>query len=78
MLAPFSTGHFPRSCRVCGTSFVGLGILCPTHLAPHARQRAFEIQAARKQSHQIIAACESRAQASRPPRTEIPDELDTA
>lgn len=71
-----STGQHSRTCRVCGATFVGLGTLCPIHLATQARQRAFELQAARKRSNQIIAARERMAQAARPARTELPDELD--
>ena len=74
--APFSTGHHPRNCRICGTSFVGLGTLCPTHLAAQARTRAAQIQAERAHSAQILAAREQQAQAARPARVEIPDELD--
>lgn len=74
--APFSTGHSPRTCRICGTPFVGLGTLCPVHLAAQARTRAAQIQVERARSAQIIAAREHAAQAARPARTEIPDELD--
>ncbi|OQY87142.1 MAG: hypothetical protein B6D41_12225 [Chloroflexi bacterium UTCFX4] len=74
--APFSTGHSPRTCRICGAAFLGLGTLCPLHLAAQARTRAAQIQAERARSAQIIAARELQAQAARPARTEIPDELD--
>jgi len=74
--APFSTGYHPRHCRICGASFVGLGVLCPIHLAAHARQRATQLQAERERSEQILAAREQQAQAARPQRTEFPDELD--
>ncbi len=75
-LHPFSTGHSPRRCRICGAPFVGLGILCPIHLAEHARRRAAELQAERERSAQIIAAREAQAQAARPALTEWYDELD--
>lgn len=71
--APFSTGQHPRNCQVCGASFVGLGTLCPTHLAPVARARALEIKKQREWSAQILTA---REQQARPPRTEWLDELD--
>jgi len=74
--APFSTGYHPRRCRVCGASFVGLGTLCPIHLAQQARARAIAIKYERERSNQIIAAREQLAIAARPQRTEIPDELD--
>jgi len=74
--APFSTGHNPRTCRVCGASFIGLGTLCPIHLAAQARQRAQQIKTERARSAQIIAAREAQAQAARPARLELPDELD--
>lgn len=74
--APFSTGHSPRTCRICGASFVGLGTLCPIHLAAQARTRAKELQAAREHSAQIIAAREQQAQAAQPKRVEWKDELD--
>jgi hypothetical protein len=74
--APFSTGHSPRTCRICGAAFVGLGTLCPTHLAAQARTRAAQIQTERAHSARIIAAREHAAQAARPPRQELPDELD--
>lgn len=74
--APFSTGQHPRSCRVCGTSFVGLGDLCPIHLPAVARTRAFELQTARTQSNSILAVREAQARAARPARVEVPDELD--
>lgn len=74
--APFSTGQHPRNCRVCGASFVGLGTLCPIHLSATARSRGFQLQAERTHSNQIIAARERQAQAARPARVEIPDELD--
>ncbi len=73
--APFSTGHFPRTCRICGAAFVGLGTLCPIHLAEQARIRATELQAERERSAQIIADREAQAQAARPARTEWYDEL---
>ena len=74
--APFSTGHHPRNCRICGTSFVGLGTLCPTHLAAQARERAQQIKLERQHSAAILEAREHAAQAARPARVEIPDELD--
>lgn len=74
--APFSTGHSPRTCRICGASFIGLGTLCPIHLAAQARTRAAQIQAERARSAQIIAAREAQAQAARPARVEWKDELD--
>ena len=72
-LSPFSTGQFARSCKTCGAPFVGLGTLCPSHLAAHAKTRAQEIRAAQSHSRQIISA---REQQARHPRTELPDELD--
>lgn len=74
--APFSTGQHPRKCRACGESFIGLGTLCPIHLAQHARHRAAELKAQRSESANIITARERQANANRPARTEIPDELD--
>ncbi|GIL15276.1 MAG: hypothetical protein BroJett039_04490 [Chloroflexota bacterium] len=74
--APFSTGHNPRTCRICSASFIGLGTLCSIHLAAQARQRAQQIKTERARSAQIIAARESQAQAARPARVELPDELD--
>ena len=74
--APFSTGHSPRTCRICGAAFVGLGTLCPVHLAAQARTRAAQIKVERARSAQIIAAREAQAKAAQPARTEIPDELD--
>ena len=74
--APFSTGQHPRNCRICGASFVGLGTLCPIHLAAQARTRAAEIKTERQHSAQVIAARELAAQAAHPARVEIPDELD--
>ena len=71
-----STGQHPRNCRICGAVFVGLGTLCPKHLAQQARQRAAQIEAERIRSLEIIAAREQQAQAARGPRTELPDELD--
>lgn len=71
-----STGQHSRNCRICGNPFVGLGTLCPVHLAAQSRRRAFELQAARNRSLEIIAARERRATAARGPRTELPDELD--
>ena len=71
--SPFSTGHFFRSCRVCGTEFSGLGVLCPKHLAQRARERAVELAAARAQSQAVIAERERKALR---PRTEWVDELD--
>ncbi len=73
MLTPISTGRTSRPCRVCTTPFVGLGTLCPVHLAQHSRRHAAEIQTAREQSRQILEARES---ANRRPRREFPDELD--
>ncbi len=75
-LAPYSTGHNPRKCRVCGQSFIGLGTLCPIHRAAHARTRAFELQAQRAQSNQIINARAMQAKAAQPKRTEWQEELD--
>lgn len=75
--APFSTGNFPRTCRVCGAAFSGLGALCPTHLAAHARQRAQELQAQRSQSAQTITAREQAARTAQPKRPEWKDELDS-
>lgn len=74
--ASLSTGQHSRNCRVCGAAFVGLGTLCPVHLAAQARSRAFQLQADRERSKQIIAARERMALAARPARTELPDELD--
>lgn len=74
--APFSTGQHPRTCRICGASFIGLGTLCPIHLAAQARTRAQELQAARQLSAQVITVREQQAQAARPKRTEFSDELD--
>lgn len=73
---PFSTGHHPRFCRVCGASFTGLGTLCPIHLAQYARQRAQQLKHARTESAQIIAAREARAQHTRSQPAEYRDELD--
>lgn len=71
--APYSTGHHPRPCRICGASFVGLGDLCPVHLAAHARQRANEIAQQRITSARILRARETQTQ---PKRTEWVEELD--
>lgn len=74
--APFSTGQHPRKCRVCGETFIGLGTLCPIHLATHARQRAQELKAQRTKSADIITTREQAARAAQPKRAEYPDELD--
>lgn len=74
IVSPYSTGQHPRRCRVCQREFFGLGILCPVHLAEHARKRAAELQAERERSAAIIAARE--AQVMPLVRQEIPDELD--
>ena len=74
--APFSTGQHPRTCRVCGAAFVGLGTLCPTHLAAQAKTRAAQIKTERAHSAHIIAAREQQAAIARPKRQELPDELD--
>lgn len=74
--APFSTGQHPRKCRICGETFIGLGTLCPIHLAAHARTRATELKAQRTQSANILTAREQQAKAAQPKRTEFLDELD--
>ncbi len=74
--APFSTGQHPRNCRICGAAFVGLGTLCPTHLAAQARERAQQLKAEREHSAQVIAAREKQAQAAQPKRSEFVEELD--
>lgn len=76
MFTPISTGHISRPCRTCNTPFVGLGTLCPVHLAQHARNRASQIQTARFHSAQILAARELPAKLAFYKRSELFDALD--
>lgn len=72
-IAPFSTGWIPRTCRVCGATFTGLGTLCPTHLAAQAKTRGAQIQRERAHSAQIISVREIQNARA---RVEWRDELD--